>query len=109
MDFGRWVYLAVTYDAATGRVFQYREGRKVGEGIFKHHLPAVLDELQFGNWCADASDPSSAWSKGQKQNTRLRNFVGRPDELNILSRALPPEEIARLYEIGKPQPPFPSP
>ena len=102
MDFGRWVYLAVTYDAATGRVFHYRDGRKVGEGIFKHHLPAVLDELQFGNWGADASDPSAAWIKGQKQNTRLRNFVGRLDELNILSRALAPEEIARLYEIGKP-------
>jgi hypothetical protein len=100
MDFGRWVYLASTYDAKTGQVLHYRDGHKVGEGIFKKKLPAVLNELEFGNWGADPSDPSAAWVKNQPRNPR--NFVGRLDELNILARVLAPQEIARLYEIGKP-------
>ena len=102
MDFGRWLFLATTYDSATGIVAHYRDGQRSGIARFAHRLPAVLGTVEFGNWGADATDPDAAWTKTELPNQRLRNFVGRVDELAVLARAMSAEEIARLYEIGKP-------
>jgi hypothetical protein len=102
MDFGRWLFLATTYDAATGMVTHYRDGIEIGHSRFKKHLPAVLGSVEFGNWGADGTKPDNAWVKGQLPNQFTRNFVGRLDELLILSRAMPADEIARHYTDGAP-------
>ena len=102
MDFGRWLFLATTYDSATGLVTHYRDGQPSGSARFPHRLPAVLGPVEFGNWGADPASPDAAWKKSELPNQRIRNFVGRLDELTVLDRALPAEEIARLYQIGMP-------
>ena len=102
MDFGRWLFLATTYDSATGKVTHYRDGQVAGSARFAHRLPAVLGAVEFGNWGADSNSPDAVWMKYEIPNQRVRNFVGRLDELNILERALPAAEIARLYKIGMP-------
>ena len=102
MDFGRWLFLATTYDAITGTVTHYRDGQQIGQGKFAHRLGAVLGPVEFGNWGADGTTPDNEWTRAQLPNQRTRNFVGRLDELSILARVLPPAEIARLYEVGKP-------
>jgi hypothetical protein len=102
MDFGRWLFLATTYDAVTGTVTHYRDGQRIGQGKFTHRLGAVLGPVEFGNWGADGTSPDTAWTRSQESYQRTRNFVGRLDELSILARVLPAEEIARLYEVGRP-------
>ena len=102
MDFGRWLFLATTYDAKTGIVSHYRDGRPIGRGRFAHRLPAVLGPVEFGNWGASASSTDTEWIDRQLRNQRTRNFVGRLDELTILARVLSPEEIGSLYDVGKP-------
>ena len=102
MDFGRWLFLATTYDSATGEVTHYRDGQPCGSAKFPHRIPAVVGPVEFGNWGADETSPDSLWTKHQPASMRVRNFVGRLDELTILDRAMPAEEIARLYQIGMP-------
>ena len=102
MDFGRWLFLATTYDSATGLVTHYRDGQPCGSGHFAHRLPAALGPVEFGNWGADPASPDAAWRKDERPNQRQRNFVGRLDELTIVERVLPAEKIARLYQIGTP-------
>jgi hypothetical protein len=97
LDFGRWIFLASTYDAATGRVVHYRDGRRIGEGSFPSRLPVDFGSYSFGNWHFGAGGTS-----GRRSDDRYRNFNGRLDELAILSRALSADEISRLHEEGKP-------
>ena len=101
-DYGRWVFLATTYNSATGDVAHYRDGLFIGGGNFRHRLPAILGPVEFGNWGAVSGHPDTAWTKSQRSNQFLRNFIGRIDELVALARVLSPEEIAGLYETGKP-------
>ena len=102
MDFGRWLFLATTYDAAGGSVTHYRDGQEVGRGQFTKQVPAVLGSMEFGNWGADGTKPDNQWTKLQDVRHVTRNFVGRLDELVILDRVMPAEEIARHYEAGMP-------
>lgn len=102
MDFGRWLFLTTTYDARSGTVTHYRDGQEVGSARFIKHLPAVLGSMEFGNWGADGTHPDNAWTKQQPANQLTRNFVGRLDELVILSRVMPPEEIAHHHNTGAP-------
>lgn len=39
MDFGRWLFLTTTYDAANGAVTHYRDGIEVGRASFKSICP----------------------------------------------------------------------
>ena len=102
MDFGRWLFLATTYDANSGTVTHYRDGEEVGRARFKKHLPAVLGSMEFGNWGADGAHPDNAWVKAQRPNQLTRNFVGRLDELVILARVMSSEEIKRHHAAGTP-------
>jgi hypothetical protein len=102
MDFGRWLYLATTYDSATGQVTHYRDGQEIGHARFKRHHPAILGEMEFGNWGADGTQPDTEWIKTQPHNQTIRNFVGRIDELVILSRIMTSEEIAHHHTLGTP-------
>jgi hypothetical protein len=102
MDFGRWLFLTTTYDATTGIVVHYRDGNEVGRSRFKRPVPAVLGIVEFGNWGVDATKPRNEWVNKQAPGLQTRNFVGRLDELVILDRVMPPEEIAKHYEVGMP-------
>ncbi len=102
MDFGRWLFVATTYDAASGTVTHYRDGQEVGRGQFTKQVPAVLGSMEFGNWGADGTKPDNEWTKLQNPRHVTRNFVGRLDELVILDRVMPADEVARHYEVGKP-------
>ena len=103
MDFGRWIFLVTTYDSTSGTVTHYCDGYPVGTGVFQHRRPAVLGQVEFGNWGADSgSSPTSQWWSDQPASIRVRNFVGRLDSLHILRRALTAGEIAALYDQGRP-------
>jgi len=100
LDFGRWVFLATTYDSQTGRVIHYRDGRQIGSGSFEHKLPVKFGLLSFGNW--PGSRRTATQGGEDSADPDDRNFVGDLDELTLLSRALPPSEIQAIYEQGKP-------
>jgi hypothetical protein len=98
LDFGRWVFLATTYDSATGLVHHYRDGRSIGSGKLNRPLPAVLGSMGVGNW----ANSRVATSASEKSSSNYRNLVGCLDELTVLSRALSSYELAHYYESGRP-------
>lgn len=97
LDFGRWVFLASSYNSATGEVVHYRDGQPIGSGSFPAKIPVVFGSFSFGNWATLTSD-----SNDHAKPREYRNFDGRLDELAILSRALSSSEISRIYQNGKP-------
>jgi hypothetical protein len=100
LDFGRWVFLASTYDSKTGKVVHYRDGRQIGTGYFEHKLPVEFGLFSFGNWPESSRGILS--EDDDTEGEGCRNFIGCLDELTILSRALSPWEIEYLHDQGKP-------
>ncbi len=82
---GRWVHLAVVYDAETGTVRFYLNGRFDKETRQSLAHPARLGPARIGNW--DRQD---------------RKLSGRIDELLLLGRAMDDGEIGELFEAGMP-------
>lgn len=82
---GRWVHLAVTYDAEMKVVRFFFNGAFDKETKLKVAHPARLGPAQIGNW--DRND---------------RKLSGRIDQLAILGRVLQDEEVQDLYESGNP-------
>ncbi|MEO0054299.1 MAG: hypothetical protein RLZZ50_246, partial [Verrucomicrobiota bacterium] len=99
-DLGRWVFLATTYESATGRVIHYRNGEAAGEGRLERPIPVHLGSMGVGNW-AGGSIPSPL-DKSPKPRSFYRNLVGRIDELVVLSRVISPAEVRSYYEAGRP-------
>jgi len=100
LDFGRWTFLATTYDSTSGLVRHYRDGRPVGSDKITRPLPAVLGSMGVGNWANSRLTSDS--QRSEKNRSNYRNLVGRLDELTVLSRALSAEELALYYESGRP-------
>lgn len=98
--FGRWVFLASTYDSNTGKVVHYRDGKQIGTGYFEHKLPVEFGSFSCGNWSDDSVTVASGGSFSASSGAR--SFVGSIDELAVLSRALTPSEIQHLHDQGKP-------
>jgi len=90
--FGRWVHLAVVYDRDAGRVMQYIDGRQVTSEATWFDVPLRIGNAEIGNWNV----------AGYRNKTPVRNFNGCIDEFLLFSRALAPEEVARLYTTGRP-------
>lgn len=82
---GRWVHLAVTYDAEAKKVRFYLNGRFDKETRLAVTYPARLGPAQIGNW--DRID---------------RKLSGRIDQLAILGRVMKDEEVKSLFESGNP-------
>ena len=81
---GRWMMVAVTFDGKVLRHFVDGQVVKVGEAFSP--APLVIGPAEVGNGRGE-------WPK----------FVqGRVDEFAILSRALSIEEVAALYNAGRP-------
>jgi len=82
---GRWLHLATVYDAGTGTVRFYLNGRFDKETRQEVAHPARLGTARIGNW--DRQD---------------RKLSGRVDELLLLGRALTDADIQALFEAGNP-------
>ena len=94
-EFGPWVFVATVLDGATGIATHYFNGKSVAsrDGIVR--TPLQLTMANVANH--ESTEP-------RKPNDPPSNFSGSIDELAILSTALAPEDIARLYQQGKPGP-----
>lgn len=97
LDYGRWIFLASTYDSRTGEMVHYRDGETIGSGFVTAGLPVNFNSFSCGNW-ANGSSPSNNPTMRQG----YRNIDGRLDELAIFSRALTQDEIRRVFLSGKP-------
>jgi catechol 2,3-dioxygenase-like lactoylglutathione lyase family enzyme len=82
---GRWMHLAVVYDAEAKTASFYVDGRPDGVTELEVTPPARLGPARVGNW-----------------NAQDRKLSGRVDELVFVGRALSPAEIHELYEAGVP-------
>lgn len=82
---GRWVHLAVVYDAPAGTVRFYLNGRFDKETRQAAAHPAMLGPAQIGNW-----------------NSKDRKLSGRVDELILLGRTMTDDEIRALFDAGNP-------
>ena len=81
---GRWVHLAVSYDADDKKeVWFYLDGQPTEAFKIEKANPANLGPGRIGAW-----DDEGRW------------FNGRIDEVYIYERSLPAREIAMLFELG---------
>lgn len=93
-DAGRWVQLATVYDAQLKRVSHYRDGELLASAPIEVVRPISIGMADIGNW------PYKNWAKGT--DFEVRNLMGRFDEFLVMGRAMTAEELAELYEVGKP-------
>lgn len=91
---GSWCHFAVTYSRETQKVTHYVNGEPFGEIPLIRDRPIGFGTADIGNW------PYRDWAA--ESEFAVRNLNGRMDEMYIARRALSKEEIAELYEIGKP-------
>jgi hypothetical protein len=91
---GSWVFVACVLDGATGTATHYFNGEKIGARHWFVRGSYRLASAEIGNLPGASRKPGDPPS----------NFDGSIDELAILSVALTPDAIARLYEQGKPNP-----
>jgi len=82
---GRWVHLAAVYDSEARTVRFFLNGAFDNEVRHDIAHPAQLGSAQIGNW-----------------NQHDRKLSGRFDELVILGRALPDEELRAIHAAGNP-------
>jgi hypothetical protein len=82
---GRWVHLAVVYDADARSVRFYLNGQFDKETLQNVAHTARLGPAQIGNW-----------------NRQDRKLSGRMDEFLLLGRAMNDQEIRNLYLSGNP-------
>ncbi|UUO05775.1 FecR domain-containing protein [Blastopirellula sp. J2-11] len=84
-ELGRWVHLAVVYDADKKTARFYLNGKFDNEMQQAIAHPARLGPAQIGNW-----------------NQNDRKLSGRVDELLILGRDMNDDEIEALFAAGNP-------
>lgn len=82
---GRWVHLAVVYDAPAGTARFFLNGKFDNETVLTTAHPALLGPAQLGNW-----------------NANDRKLSGRVDELFLLGRAMTDAEIHAVFDAGNP-------
>lgn len=93
---GRWLHLATSYDAPTGRVTHYLNGEHLHDELIDESLRVPTTRIgaaSIGNWSLPTrSDAEFA----------IRNLNGSVDEFAIYAAALSAEEIMEMFENGKP-------
>ena len=101
-NLGSWIMLASTFDRTTGKATDYLNGQPVASGeITTAHMPLHLDTFEIGNWGVSANDPRMTAPRRGHPGDMVRNLDGCLDEFAILSTALQPEDIQRLYHGGR--------
>lgn len=93
---GVWYHVASTFDLRTKLGRHYVNGRIVSEAT-DFQVGAgeaiVIGNGELGNW---------GLPEGSSPRKEVRSFNGRMDEFLLFKEALSPDEIARLYELGRP-------
>lgn len=100
--FGAWVFLATVVDGATGAVTHYCDGVPVGNTEAAFPKPLRPGTCELGNWAINPSESKWAWFNSRPGDDYMSHFHGRMDEFALLATPLDAEEIAQLYEAGKP-------
>lgn len=93
---GRWLHLATTYDANSGRVTHFLNGEILHEEDLPEDLTVNTTRIgaaSIGNWSIPTR-PDAEFA--------VRNLNGSIDEFAIFAAALPADEVRQLYENGKP-------
>ena len=68
----------------------YVDSKRVSEEPMPVRRPVRLGHALIGNWDPAYNQPESEY--------RVRNLMGRMDELLIIGRALTPKAMAEMYE-----------
>ncbi|HEY1191954.1 MAG TPA: LamG-like jellyroll fold domain-containing protein [Gemmata sp.] len=92
--FGRWLPLAVVYDADVRRVTHFADGVPVGHAVLKFETPLRPGRAELGNW-----NPAS-----RADAVPIRHFSGRMDEFSIVARALTADEVRWRANADPPTP-----
>jgi hypothetical protein len=93
---GVWYHVASTFDLRTGVGRNFVNGRVVTEytaANVKTDEKIIIGNGELGNW---------GLPEGSKPRTEVRTFNGCMDEFLLFREALAPEEISKLYELGRP-------
>ena len=93
---GMWYHFAMTVDLRNRFARHYVNGTQVWESKESHELTGLMVDIgnaQLGNW--NPSGPGSS-------EMTVRNFTGVMDEFLFFKEALKPDEISRIYELGRP-------
>ena len=91
---GKWQHFTTVFNSIDKTVTHYLNANEVSKSeITKKGLSQVV----FGN--AEIGNSSLKNTNGK---TPIRFFTGRIDELSIFGRALQPEAINNLHQVGKP-------
>jgi hypothetical protein len=88
-----WTHLAVVIDSATRQVRHYVNGMRTSVAPYVPAGPLRIGRAEIGNW----NDGS------QRSTHSIRNLNGRMDEVMVFGRALKPEEVVRLWSLGRPE------
>ncbi len=93
---GKWLHLATTYDVDAKQTTHYLNGKP----IHQEQIPDLqlvpktrIGMASIGNWSMPTKDDD---------HFAVRNLNGSLDELAIFNAALTPDQIATMYEMGKP-------
>lgn len=93
-DLGRWVHLAVVYDAQARKVSHYCDGRLLALSRIDEPRKLEIGNADLGNW------PYKNWARGTKYESR--HLTGEIDEFVVVGRALTSEEISEMHTMGSP-------
>jgi Concanavalin A-like lectin/glucanases superfamily len=88
-----WTHLAVVIDSTTRQVRHYVNGIRTSAAPYVPAGPLRIGRAEIGNW----NDGS------QRSTHSIRNLNGRVDEVMVFGRALKPEEVVRLWSLGRPE------
>jgi predicted ester cyclase len=94
---GQWLMIATTYDVDEGKVTHYLNGQKLSEETVPPEY--LVETVSIGaasicNWSEPVYRTDAHFA--------VRNLNGSMDEFAIFSAALTPDEIADIYNHGKP-------
>ena len=91
---GKWQHFTTVFNSIDKTVTHYLNAKEVSKSeITKKGLSQVV----FGN-----AEIGNSSLKNNNGKTPIRFFTGRIDELSIFGRALQPEAINNLHQVGKP-------
>ena len=91
---GKWQHFTTVFNSIDKTVTHYLNANEVSKSeITKKGLSQVV----FGN-----AEIGNSSLKNNNGKTPIRFFTGRIDELSIFGRALQPEAINNLHQVGKP-------
>jgi len=91
---GQWVHFAVTFNTETSEVVHYFNGQVIDRNSIENPRSVGIGIADIGNW------PYRDWAVGTIWE--VRHLIGKIDEFIVSRRAFEPDEIANIYELGRP-------